>query len=48
MRGHTIPSVETIEKWAGALGLETYQAFFAGEGEPIAAKGKDVPLLGKA
>jgi transcriptional regulator with XRE-family HTH domain len=32
--GHTIPSLETLEKYAGALEIELYQLFFAGEGKP--------------
>jgi transcriptional regulator with XRE-family HTH domain len=31
--GHTIPSVETLAKWARALDLELYQVFWEGEGE---------------
>jgi len=34
--GHTIPSVETLERVATALGLELYQIFFAGSGKPAA------------
>jgi transcriptional regulator with XRE-family HTH domain len=44
--GYTVPSIETIEKWAGALGLELYQVFFSGKGTPVAAKGKEIPPLG--
>src|SRR5208337_78517 len=32
--GHTIPSLETLERWALALELEFYQLFFEGEGMP--------------
>jgi transcriptional regulator with XRE-family HTH domain len=32
--GHTIPSLETLEKFAGALEIELYQLFFEGEGKP--------------
>jgi transcriptional regulator with XRE-family HTH domain len=31
--GHTLPSLETLERLAGALGMPIYQ-FFLGEGEP--------------
>ncbi len=31
--GHTNPTIETVEKWAKALGLELYQVFYLGEGE---------------
>jgi len=34
--GHTIPTIETVEKWAKALDLELYQLFYFGEGEPQA------------
>jgi len=30
---HTVPSMETLEKWAEALGLEMGQVFFTGKGE---------------
>ncbi len=32
--GHTLPNLDTLEKWAKALGLELYQLFFAGDGRP--------------
>jgi transcriptional regulator with XRE-family HTH domain len=32
--GHTIPSLETLERWAKALEVEVYQLFFEGEGKP--------------
>lgn len=32
--GHTIPSIETLGKMAGALEIELYQLFFTGEGKP--------------
>ncbi|HUT02293.1 MAG TPA: helix-turn-helix transcriptional regulator [bacterium] len=32
--GHTLPNLETLEKWAKALDVELYQLFFAGEGKP--------------
>src|ERR1035441_568322 len=32
--GHTIPSIETLERWASALEVEVYQLFFEGEGKP--------------
>jgi transcriptional regulator with XRE-family HTH domain len=32
--GHTLPNLETLEKLAGALEIELYQLFFAGEGKP--------------
>ncbi len=33
--GHTVPSLETLERWAGALGIEMYQLFFEGKGGPV-------------
>jgi transcriptional regulator with XRE-family HTH domain len=36
--GHTIPSLETLEKWAKALDIELYQLFFTGQGEPQTVK----------
>ncbi len=32
--GHTVPSLETLERFAGALGIPLYQLFFAGEEPP--------------
>ena len=32
--GHTVPSVETLEKWARALGVPLYQIFYEGEEPP--------------
>lgn len=29
--GHTIPSIETLEKWTRALGVPLYQVFYEGE-----------------
>ncbi len=37
--GHTVPSLETLEKWAKAFGLELYQLFFVGKAEPETPKG---------
>jgi transcriptional regulator with XRE-family HTH domain len=36
--GHTLPNLETLEKWAKALDLELYQLFFAGKGKPEAPR----------
>ena len=30
--GHTIPNLETLQRWAKALEVEVYQLFFEGEG----------------
>jgi transcriptional regulator with XRE-family HTH domain len=37
--GHTIPNLDTLERWANALGVEVYQLFFEGKGmpEPLSA-----------
>jgi transcriptional regulator with XRE-family HTH domain len=32
--GHTVPSIETLEKWARALEVPLYQIFHSGEGLP--------------
>jgi transcriptional regulator with XRE-family HTH domain len=34
--GHTIPSLDTLERLAKALDVEVYQLFFEGEGKPEA------------
>jgi transcriptional regulator with XRE-family HTH domain len=34
--GHTVPSVETLERVAKALDLELYQIFYSGNGDPKA------------
>jgi transcriptional regulator with XRE-family HTH domain len=32
--GHTVPSVETLERFAGALGVPLYRLFYEGENPP--------------
>lgn len=32
--GHTVPSVGTLQKWAGALGMQLYQVLYEGEEPP--------------
>ena len=32
--GHTIPSLQTLERFAGALELPLYELFYSGEAEP--------------
>jgi transcriptional regulator with XRE-family HTH domain len=32
--GHTLPNLETLEKWAKALDIELYQLFSEGDGKP--------------
>ena len=32
--GHTIPSLETLERFAAALEVSLYELFYSGEGEP--------------
>ena len=32
--GHTIPSIETLEKWARALNVRLYQLFYEGKDSP--------------
>jgi len=33
-RGHTVPSIETLERLAAALGVPLYQLFYEGEDPP--------------
>ena len=33
--GHTVPSIETLEKWARALEVPLYQIFYSGEEPPV-------------
>jgi transcriptional regulator with XRE-family HTH domain len=46
--GHTIPSVETLEKWANALGISLYQLFYTEKSSrrPKVSKVKDDRLWG--
>ena len=47
--GHTIPSIETLEKWARAVEVPLYQIFYAGEEPPSTpqpAKTSDSRLWG--
>jgi transcriptional regulator with XRE-family HTH domain len=32
--GHTVPSIETLEKWARALNVPLYQIFYEGKDSP--------------
>jgi transcriptional regulator with XRE-family HTH domain len=32
--GHTVPTVETLEKWASALGMPLYKVMYEGEETP--------------
>ena len=32
--GHTVPSIETLQKWAGALEMQLYQVLYEGEEPP--------------
>jgi len=42
--GHSIPGLETLQRWAQALEVEVYQLFFEGGGkpEPVPAAAMDV------
>jgi transcriptional regulator with XRE-family HTH domain len=33
--GHTIPTIETLEKMARALGIQLYQLFYEGDEPPV-------------
>ena len=45
--GHTIPGLETLEKWARALGMPLYQVLYEGEAppEPLKVPGQADPEL---
>jgi transcriptional regulator with XRE-family HTH domain len=55
--GHTVPSAETLEKWARALNVPLYALFYDGDQPPMArpveraglwgSTGKDARLLAK-
>lgn len=32
--GHTVPSIETLEKYARAMGIPLYEIFYEGQGTP--------------
>jgi|SRR5271157_4811494 len=44
--GFTLPSLDTLERFAGALEVELYQLFFAGEGKPQPVGSRDAGKLG--
>src|SRR5690242_13228639 len=42
--GHTVPAIETLEKWARALNVPLYQLFYEGKEEtPTPEPAKDEP-----
>ena len=45
--GHTVPSIETLQKWAAALGMQLYQVLYEGEEPPkppkAQSKGEEKP-----
>lgn len=43
--GHTVPAIETLQKWARALGIPMYQLFYEGEAPPEIPR--EIRLLGK-
>ena len=45
--GHTIPNLETLQRWSKALGIEVYQLFFEGEGKPKPVPAAATEALGK-
>lgn len=45
--GYTAPSLATMEKFAKALGVETYQLIYEGQGRPTAPKVPEVSGLSK-
>jgi transcriptional regulator with XRE-family HTH domain len=40
--GHTVPSIDTLQKYAQALEIPLYQLFYDGEGAPKKIKGLDL------
>jgi transcriptional regulator with XRE-family HTH domain len=44
--GFTVPNLDTLEKFAGALEVELYQLFFAGEGKPQPVGSRDEGTFG--
>jgi len=36
--GHTVPTIETLEKWCRALEVKLYQVFYEGENPPALPK----------
>ena len=40
--GHTVPSIETLAKYAQALDISLYQIFYDGEEAPKKIKGLDL------
>ena len=46
--GHTIPSLNTLERWANALEVEVYQLFFQGERNPEPARVGAIEALDKS
>ena len=45
--GHTVPSIETLEKWARALDVPLYQLFYEGE-NPSAPPKPEANVLSRA
>ena len=43
--GHTVPSIDTLEKWTRALGVPLYQLFYTGNGSPNFIEGKKAEKL---
>ena len=43
--GHTVPSIETLEKFAAALGVPLYQLFYEGDKPPAAVQFPAPPSL---
>ena len=46
--GHTVPSIETLERWASALEVEVYELFYEGEGKPEAVPTGTVEALDRS
>jgi transcriptional regulator with XRE-family HTH domain len=44
--GHTVPSLETLERFAAALDVPLYQLFYTAEGGPAAARKPEISRRG--
>ena len=44
--GHTVPKLETLQKYAKALDLELYQLFYVGKGNPKVSRVAATPAIG--
>lgn len=43
--GHTVPTLDTLEKWAAALDVKLYEVFYQGKGKPQPPKTSEAEVL---